>query len=71
MEISPIYSLNAAEYNKKLAEELKGFPEFKQPEWSFFVKSGVSKKRPPVDDDFWFKRAASILRQIYKKSCWS
>jgi len=65
METSPVYSLNVAEYNKKLAEILKGFPEFKQPEWSFFVKSGVSKKRPPVDDDFWYKRSASILRQIY------
>jgi len=40
-------------------------PEFVQPEWSFFIKTGVAKERPPQDPDFWCKRAASILRQIY------
>ncbi len=32
-----------------------------------FVKSGPAKERPIDDLDFWHKRAASILRQIYKK----
>ena len=31
----------------------------------FFVKSGVAKKRPTDEEDFWHKRTASILRQIY------
>lgn len=61
-----VYELNAQEYNLKLAEALKKIPEFKQPEWSEFVKSGPSKERPIEDPDFWYKRAASILRQIYK-----
>ena len=60
-----IYEAQA--YNKALAEALKKMPEFKVPEWSLFVKSGPSKQRPINDDDFWHKRAASILRQIYKK----
>jgi len=55
----------ANEYNTKLAKILKGMPEFKAPEWVMFVKTGVAKQRPPVEDDFWYKRAASILRQIY------
>lgn len=55
----------AAEYNTKLANILKNMPEFKQPEWSYFVKSSVSKTRPPRDPDFWYKRSASILRQVY------
>jgi small subunit ribosomal protein S19e len=25
----------------------------------------MSKKRPPQEEDFWYKRAASILRQAY------
>ncbi len=62
-----IYELNAQEYNLKLAEALKKLPEFKQPEWVKFVKSGPAKERPIEDPDFWYKRAASILRQIYKK----
>lgn len=59
-----IYDLEAGEFNKKLAEALKHIHEFKMPEWAIFVKTGTSKVRPPFDDDFWHKRAASILRQI-------
>ena len=62
-----IYEIDAHEYNKKLAEALKKIEEFKTPEWAEFVKTGPSKKRPYDDEDFWQKRAASILRQIYKK----
>lgn len=68
VKTSIVYSMNPEEYNSKLAEALKGMPEFKEPEWSFFVKSGTSKKRPPQDSNFWTKRAASILRQIYVKN---
>jgi len=62
-----VYEIDAQEYNLKLAEALKKVPEFKEPEWLAFVKSGPSKERPIEDVDFWYKRAASILKQIYKK----
>ena len=68
MEKNPVYELPAQEYNIKLAEALKKIPEFKEPEWVQFVKSGPSKARPVDDLDFWHKRAASILRQIYRKN---
>ena len=64
--MNTVYELNAQEYNLKLAEALKKIPEFKAPEWISFVKSSSSKERPIEDDDFWYKRSASILRQIYK-----
>ena len=35
------------------------------PEWATFVKTGVSKERPPAQEDWWFIRAGSILRKIY------
>ena len=66
MEKNPVYELPSQEYNLKLAEALKKIPEFKQPEWAEFVKSGPGKARPIDDPNFWHKRAASILRQIYK-----
>lgn len=62
-----VYELSAQEYNLKLAEALKKVPEFKSPEWVEFVKSGPAKERPIDDENFWHKRAASILKQIYKK----
>ncbi|HJX51065.1 MAG TPA: 40S ribosomal protein S19 [Candidatus Nanoarchaeia archaeon] len=64
---NPVYELNSHVYNLKLAEALKQIPEIEQPEWAKFVKSGPSKERPIDDPDFWCKRTASILRQIYKK----
>jgi len=66
-EKNPVYELDSQEYNSKLAEALKKVPEFKEPEWAAFVKSGPGKTRPVEDSDFWYKRAASILRQIYRK----
>jgi len=65
--MNPVYELNAQEYNVKLAEALKQIEEISEPEWASFVKSGPSKERPVEDPDFWYKRAASVLRQIYKK----
>ena len=67
METNPVYEIDTREYNLKLAEALKKIPEFKKPEWVDFVKSSSSKERPIDDPDFWYKRAASILRQIYRK----
>lgn len=62
-----VYEMNPQEYNEKLAEALKKIPEFEVPEWVAFVKSGPAKERPIEEEGFWHKRAASILRQIYKK----
>ncbi len=65
--MNPVFEMDAQEYNKKLAEALKKIPEIKEPEWAQYVKSSPSKERPIEDKDFWYKRTASILRQIYKK----
>ena len=62
-----LYDLNPQEYNLKLAEALKKIPEFKEPEWAQFVKTGPAKERPIDEPDFWYKRTASILKQIYRK----
>jgi small subunit ribosomal protein S19e len=62
-----IRTIEPGKYNKILAEALKKIPEFKKPEWVDFVKTGTNKVRPTIEEDFWQKRAASILRQIYIK----
>jgi small subunit ribosomal protein S19e len=50
---------------EKLKEELKKIEEIKEPNWAKFVKSGTHRQRPPEQKDFWYIRAASILRRIY------
>lgn len=62
-----IRTIQPGKYNKLLAEALKQIPEFKTPEWVNFVKTSTHKSRPCTEEDFWYKRAASILRQVYIK----
>ncbi len=35
------------------------------PEWAKFVKTGMSRQRPPEQKNWWHIRAASLLRKIY------
>ena len=48
-----------------LAEQMKGVPGVEQPDWARFVKTGSHAERPPADADWWFTRAASLMRKLY------
>lgn len=48
-----------------LAEQVKGLPVVQEPEWAKFVKTGSHAERPPTNADWWFTRAASLLRKLY------
>ena len=50
---------------KEVSEKLKKLPEIQPPEWSKFVKTSHARDKPPVETDWWYKRAASILRKVY------
>lgn len=60
-----IFTQDPDKYIPVLAEALKKVEQFQIPEWANFVKTGTSKQRPPMSEDFWYTRAASILRQLY------
>ena len=47
------------------ASQLEKMDELRPPEWAGFVKTGVHKERPPTQDNWWWLRAASILRKLY------
>ena len=63
--MADIRTIEAGKYNNLLAEALKKKEIFQKPEWVDYVKTSVHKERPNIDPDFWYKRAASILRQLY------
>jgi small subunit ribosomal protein S19e len=63
----PVFDVSADKFIAALAAELKKMPEFKMPEWAFYVKTGTAKERVPENKEWWYVRAASILRQIYIK----
>src|SRR3989338_7570714 len=62
-----IRTIEPQKYNTTLAEAIKKSKFFEKPGWIDFVKTSTSKSRPSADENFWYKRAASILRQIYIK----
>jgi small subunit ribosomal protein S19e len=58
--------VNAAALIGGLKEELKNVKEVQPPQWSPFVKTGAHKDRTPSQPDWWYIRAASLLRRLYK-----
>ncbi|HOI13725.1 MAG TPA: 30S ribosomal protein S19e [Methanoculleus sp.] len=50
---------------RQVAEELKKNPQIQPPDWAAFAKTGVHKEMPPENDDWWYVRAAAVLRRIY------
>ena len=47
-----------------VAEELKKSNTVKAPAWSMYAKTGAHVSRPPSQTDWWFTRAAAVLRKI-------
>nr|MBA4404726.1 30S ribosomal protein S19e [Nanoarchaeum sp.] len=57
--------VKTSELLDNVAKQLKEINEVQAPEWSKFVKTGAGRERPPVSQDWWYIRSASILRKIY------
>ena len=60
-----VYDVPSEKLLDALAGQLKKLPGMEAPEWSQFVKTGSHAERPPHQPDWWFARAASILRKLY------
>jgi len=51
---------------KELAEIIKeNYSQIKPPIWAQYVKTGSHRERVPDNPDWWYIRAAAILRKIY------
>ena len=59
-----ILSVNPNELVNKAAEELEKQKLVEPLDWSKFVKTGHHKDRLPDSENWWFYRAAAILRSI-------
>ena len=62
-----MYDVDATELIEELAKELQKIDTISPPEWASFVKTGASKERPPARQDWWYVRAASVLRKVRVK----
>jgi len=62
-----VYDVPPEKLILKTAEKLKGIDSIEPPEWAEFVKTGRHTEKSPSQDDWWYTRAASVLRKIYVK----
>jgi len=63
--MTTVYDVPADHIIRRTAEELKKRKEIAPPAWAAFAKTGVHKEMPPEDPDWWFIRAAAVLRRVY------
>jgi small subunit ribosomal protein S19e len=63
--MTTVYDVPADHIIRRTAEELKKRKEVTPPAWAAFAKTGVHKEMPPEDPDWWFIRAAAVLRRVY------
>ncbi|WP_304125053.1 30S ribosomal protein S19e [Methanosphaera cuniculi] len=48
-----------------VSKDLEENDKINAPAWAQFVKTGVHKERRPENPNWWFVRAATLLRRIY------
>ncbi|MCI5867870.1 MAG: 30S ribosomal protein S19e [Methanosphaera sp.] len=59
------YDVPAESLITEVSKDLKENDKIIVPDWARFVKTGVHKERRPENPDWWFVRAATLLRRIY------
>lgn len=57
-----LYDVPAADLIEEVADRFE--ERIEEPEWAGFTKTGASRELPPQQEDFWFVRAASLLRKV-------
>ncbi|AGI47904.1 SSU ribosomal protein S19E [Thermoplasmatales archaeon BRNA1] len=62
-----VYDVPAEPLILKVAEKLKQNDKIVAPEWAEFAKTGIHTERAPAQADWWYTRAASIMRKLYVK----
>lgn len=61
-----VYDVDPQALIDAAAERLEDeFDPVEMPEWARYVKTGVHKDRPPEQDNWWYIRAAAVLRTVY------
>ncbi len=60
-----IQEVKASELIEEVAEKLKEEEKIKKPKWAEHVKTGQDRERRPKEEDWWYKRSASILRKVH------
>ena len=59
-----MFNVNQTELIEKVSQKLKENKQVSAPEWAPFAKTGTHKQRVPDNQEWWFVRAAAVLRKV-------
>jgi small subunit ribosomal protein S19e len=62
--MTTLYDAPAEDLIEAVAEKLADEDAIEAPDWLEFTKTGADRELPPEQDDFWVRRAASLLRKV-------
>jgi len=60
-----VYDVPADALIEDVADRLSD--RIEEPDWIEYAKTGQTRELPPQQDDFWYVRAASLLRKVAKE----
>jgi len=63
--MTTVYDVPAQPLLNRLAEHLRSEGKVTPPEWAPFARTGVHTEKAPGQRDWWYLRAASVLRKVY------
>lgn len=63
--MTTVYDVPANLLIPQVAKQLRAMGALETPEWAAFVKTGITREKPPVEADWWDTRVAAVLRFVY------
>ena len=60
-----IFDANPNDLIEQAAEALKKVKDIQPPAWAAYAKTGHFRQRAPLKQDWWYMRAAAVLRAVY------
>jgi len=64
--MATMYDVPVEALIEAVTEDFADRDGIERPDWVRFAKSGANRELPPEQDDFWERRAASVLRKVAK-----
>ena len=64
-DVTTVKDVPAEKFIKAFAQHMKNQDKIDIPKWAEYVKTGTMKELSPLDRDWMYVRAASIMRKIY------
>jgi len=65
--MTTFYDIPAELLIPALAERIAATDGIDTPDWAGFVKTAVSRERPPSQENWWFLRTAALLRKVARE----